>query len=239
MATWNREEVKHLVAFSYGKTQAELAYQSMNSTIDRQEYARYHYHNAKKLFDQHVEKLHSPISFMKASIESSEELNQCIWEIGAHVTACVQSLHSMGDIFAHAIYYALGYNLKQPPPLSERKIDLHSVKRELEKTAEHVNLAQELVLLASGDDFTYLGALSNHSKHRSLIRTGMWGYITGKKLDPYTLEFQEFIYDKKTYPSRSILPFLQSEFDRQSLRIHEAGNVLNSVLKRDSSRAQS
>lgn len=239
MAAWNMGEARNIITISHGKGQAELAYQSMCSTIDRQEYARYHYHNAKKLFDQHVEKLYSPASFMKASIEGSEKLNQCIWEIGAHVTACVQSLHSMGDIFAHAIYYALGYNLKQPPPLSERKIDLHSVKRELEKTAEHVNLAQELALLASGDNFAYLGALSNHSKHRSLIRTWMWGDMTGKKLDPYTLEFQRFIYDKKTYPSRSILPFLQSEFDRQSLRIHEAGNVLNLVLRSDSLRAQS
>ena len=243
MTAWDRDETRELVAFSYGKAQAELAYQSMNSTIDRQEYARYHYHNAKNLFDEYVGKLHSPESFVKVSLGGGDEgkqdeLHQCIWEIGAHVTACVQSLHAIADILAHAIYYALCYNLK-PSPLSERDIYLNAVKRKLEQTAEHNNLAHELASLASGDDFAYLGALANHSKHRSLIRSGLCVDLTGKKLEPYTLEFQEFIYDKKPYPRRAILPFLQSEFDRQSLRVFEAGNVLNSVLKSDSSRAQS
>lgn len=237
MTAWDRDEARELVAFSYGKVRAELAYQSMCSTIDRQEYARYHYHNAKSLFDAYVGKLHSPIDFMKSSFEGSEEQNRCIWEIGANVTACVQSLHAIADTFAYAMYHALGYNLK-PSPLSERNISINSVKHILQQTQEHQSLVQELALLVSGEDYAYLHALTNHSKHRSLIRTGMWGDLTGKKPEPYTLEFQEFSYGKK-YPRRSILPFLQSEFDRQSLRIHEAGNVLNLVLRSDSSRAQS
>lgn len=235
MTVWSIEEAKNLVKTSYGKMQAELAYQSMGSTIDRQEYARYHYHNAKNLFDKYVGKLHSPENFVKMSWGGGDEgdqdeFHQCIWEIGAHVTACVQSLHAMADIFAHAIYYALGYNLK-PSPLSERDINLNAVKRKLEQTAKHNNLAHELASLASGDDFAYLGALANHSKHRSLIRSGLYADLTGKKPNPYTLEFQEFTFDKTSYPRRPILPFLQSEFDRQSLRVIESGNVLNSVLK--------
>lgn len=239
MTAWDRDETKCLVEFNFGKTQAELAYQSMNSTIDRQEYARYHYRNAKNLFETCVGKFDSPMSFSKIltgdNEDARQELYQCDWEIGAHVTACIQSLHAMGDIFSHAIYYALGYNLKQPPPLEERKICLHGVRREL--PPEHQNLAHELDLLASGDDFAYLSALSNHSKHRSLIRSGLWADWTGKKLDPYTLEFQEFIYDKKPYSRRLVLPFLQGEFDRQSSRIFETGNVLNSVLKNKNSHA--
>ncbi|MDP1636346.1 MAG: hypothetical protein Q8L69_16895 [Gallionellaceae bacterium] len=58
-----------------------------------------------------------------------------------------------------------------------------------------------------------------------------WGADCGKKQDPYTLEFQEFTFDEKQYPRRSILPFLQSEFDRQSLRVHKLSHSLNSVLK--------
>ena len=194
------------------------------------------------MFDAYVGKLHSPEKLLKiftgGDEDARDEFNQCIWEIGAHVTACVQSLHAMADIFAHAIYYTLGYNLK-PSPLSERNININSVLRVLQQTQEHQSLLQEMALLVSGDDYTYLDALSNHSKHRSLIRTGLWANMTGKKLEPYTLEFQEFIYDKKPYPRRSILPFLQSEFDRQSSRIFEAGNVLNLALKSESLRAQS
>ncbi|MFA6015456.1 MAG: hypothetical protein WC742_10350 [Gallionellaceae bacterium] len=237
MTDWDRYETRELVVFCYGKAQAELAYQSMNSTIDRQEYARYHYHNAKNLFDAYVGKLHSPIDFMKSSFEGSEEQNRCIWEIGANVTACVQSLHAIADTFAYAMYHALGYKLKQSP-LAERKINIYSVMRALQQTHEHQSLLQEMALLVTGDDYIYLDALSNHSKHRSLIRPGLWADLKGKKPDPYTLEFEEFSYDKKPYPRRSILLFLQSELDRQSLRIHEAGNVLNFVLKSESLRAQ-
>jgi len=240
MTAWDRDEARELVALCFGKAQAELAYQSLNSTIDRQEYARYHYHNAKNLFDAYVGKLHSPEKRLKIFTGGGEgaldEFNQCIWEIGAHVMACVQSLHAIADTFAYATYHALGYNLK-PSPLPERSININSVKCALQQ--EHQSLVQELAFFVSGEDFAYLNALTNHSKHRSLIRAGMWGDLTGKKPEPYTLEFQEFSYDKKPYPRRSILPFLQSEFDRQSLRIHEAGNVLNSVLKSDGLRAQS
>lgn len=236
MTAWDRDETKYLVEFNFGKAQAELAYRSMNSAIDRQEYARYHYHNAKNLFDAYVGEFYSPIDFMKSSFEGGEEESRCILEVGANVTACVQSLHAIADTFAFATYHALGYNLK-PSPLSERGININSVQCELQKTQEHQSLVQGLALLVLGEDYAYFHALTNHSKHRSLIRTGMWADLTVKKKKPYTLEFQEFIYDKKTYPSRSILPFLQSEFNRQSLRIHEAGNVLNLVLRSDSSRA--
>lgn len=235
MKNWGRE-AKSLVEISYGKLQADLAYRSICSTIDRQEYARYHYLNAKNLFDAYVGKFDAPVSFLKiltggCSEDAHDEFQKCFLEIGAHVTACVQSLHAMADIFAHAIYYSLGCNLK-PSPLSERKICLYAVKSKLEKTAEHQNLAQELDSLASIDDFAYLGALANHSKHRSLVRPLPWGYLKGVEL-----EFQEFTFDKNRYSRRLVLPFLQSEFDRQSLRICEAGNILNSILKSDNSRA--
>jgi len=238
MTVWDRDEARELVAFCFGKAQAELTYQSLNSTIDRQEYARYHYHNAKNLFDAHIEKFDSPIDFMKSSVEGSEEQNRCILEMGANVTACVQSLHAIADIFAYATYHALGYNLK-PSPLSERSININSVKCALQLTPEHQSLVQELALLVSGEDYAYLNALTNRSKHRSLIRTPLWGDLTGKKLEPYTLEFQEFSFNNTSYPRRLALPLLQSEFDRQSSRIFEAGSALNSVLKSDSLRAQS
>lgn len=107
MTAWNRDEARELIAYSYGKAQAELAYQSMRSTIDRQEYAQYHYQNAKNLFEAYVGKFYSPVSFSKmltgGNEEAREEFNQCIWEIGAHVTACVQSLQR-GRHFSTTFY---------------------------------------------------------------------------------------------------------------------------------------
>lgn len=233
MSVWDRDETKQLVELNFGKTQAELAYQSMCSTIDRQQYALYHYRSVKKLFDDCVGKFNSPMSFVELSFdgsEDSEELNQRIWEIGAHVTACVQSLHAMGDIFAHAIYYALGYTLK-PTKKGEQKLYLSDVKDELRKLEDYRSLAQELDLFTSGDDYAYLTALANHCKHQSLVRSVLWVDLIGGKLDPYTLEFQGFTSNKKSHPRCPVLPFLQREFDRQSQQTFEIGAVLNSILK--------
>lgn len=43
MTTWDLGETRELVAGIYDEAQTELAYQSMSSTIDCQEYARYHF----------------------------------------------------------------------------------------------------------------------------------------------------------------------------------------------------
>ncbi|MBI5891603.1 MAG: hypothetical protein HZB47_13195 [Nitrosomonadales bacterium] len=231
MPTWDIDEARTLVAALHGKKQSLLAHQSMTSTIDRLDYARYHYRNIWDLFHKHFEKHQSPVDFFKTSIkdmgnDEEIELYRCI---GAHVTACVQSLHSIADIYSHAIYYALGYNLA-PSPLPEDKIYLKAVKNKLANTQEHQHLAQGLSSFSSNSDFTYLDALSNQCKHRSLIRPGIFVDLTGKQLSPYTLEFDGFIYKMNTYPRREILSFLQQEIDRQSLCIIELGNELNAAL---------
>ena len=122
---WGREEIKRLVEISSGEGQAELAYQSMCSTIDRQEYARFHYHSVKKLFHDCIGESHSPMNLLKiftgGGAHARDQLDSCVWEIGAHVTACVQSLHAMVDIFAHAIYFAL-YNTLDPKKCDKKKL---------------------------------------------------------------------------------------------------------------------
>ncbi|MBU0620231.1 MAG: hypothetical protein KJ795_00125 [Gammaproteobacteria bacterium] len=232
MPTWNIDEARTLVAALHGKKQSLLAHQSMTSTIDRLDYARYHYRNILNLFHKHIEKHQSPMDFFKASIKNmgDDEENELYKCIGAHVIACVQSLHSIADIYSHAIYYALGYNLA-PSPLLEDKIYLNAVKNKLTNTQEHQHLAQSLSSFSSNADFTYLDALSNHSKHSSLIRPAIFVDLTGKQLDPYTLEFDDFVYKTTQYPRRAILSFLQQEIDRQSLCIIELGNELNVALR--------
>ena len=42
-------------------------------------------------------------------------------QLGAHVVACVQSLHAIADTFAHAIYFSLAYNL-HADALDEHKV---------------------------------------------------------------------------------------------------------------------
>ena len=92
MTVWDLEEARALVRTRYGREQFELARQSMGSTIDRREYARYHYHEAMRLLDERVGKLYSSASLVDIMLgcddeDEQDEFHQCISEIGAHVTA--------------------------------------------------------------------------------------------------------------------------------------------------------
>jgi hypothetical protein len=144
MTGWDLGEAGALVRSRYGREQFELARQSIGSTIDRREYARYHYHEVVRILDERVGKLHASDSLVETVLgggdeNEADEFDQCMTEIGAHVTSCIQSLHAIGDIYAHAIYYALGYNLG-PSPLPEKRIYLKSVKDKLCQKTEHKGL---------------------------------------------------------------------------------------------------
>ena len=235
MTVWDLQETRTLVRARHGREQLEIARLSLGSTIDRREYARYHYHEAMELFDSHIGELHSSQRLFTVILggndeDEQDEFHQHLDRIGAHVTACVQSLHAIADIFAHAIYYSLGYNLL-PSALSERQISLVPVKKMLSSKREHVGLAKALGSLSSHSDFKYLSALANHGKHRSLVRPKLWLHMTDKAPDPYTLQFQQFTYDGKPYAQRDIRPFLQSEFNRISVIVVETGNELNAALR--------
>lgn len=235
MTNWNLQEAKELIRARYSAEQYELARQSLGSTVDRLEYARFHYREAKALLDTQVSGLHKSKrlpELMWGFTQGAEqdEFQQCLTKIAAHVTACVQNLHSLADIFAHAIYYSLGYNLL-PGALEESRVDIGSVRRKLALCPEHAAMADALNELASHNDFLYLKGLVNHSKHRSLIRPTLWMDMTGQNPDPYALRFQKFSYKKgENYPQREIRPYLESEFDRLSLLVIETGIALNVAL---------
>lgn len=234
--TWDLEEARALILRRFGKAQLELARQSLGSTIDRQDFAHYHYHEASNFLDAYIAKISSsPNGALRSIFGAADEEEECdfnvrIAKIGAHVTACVQSMHAIADIFAHGVYYALGYNL-QSSPLPERGINIRSVTTKLNESFTHKDLGIALAKLSSGDDFKYLSALANHSKHRSLVKPALWHDMTGTAEVPHTLQFQDFVYDGISYPRREIRPFLEAEYNRQALLIVQTGQHLNAALR--------
>ena len=235
MTVWDLEEARALVRTRYGREQFELARQSMGSTIDRREYARYHYHEAMRLLDERVGKLHSSASLVDIMLgcgdeDEQDEFHQCISEIGAHVTACIQSLHAIADIFAHAIYYALGYNLNSSP-LQEKDIYLNSVKKQLDQTAQHKTLAHALDSLVSGGDFEYLNALANHSKHRSIIKPVL-NVDFRDHTTPYCLKFPAIVYNEVSYPEVDAQEFMEQTYSILSPGVVKCGNAINAALAR-------
>jgi hypothetical protein len=231
---WDLNETRDLIRTRYGRDQLELARQSIGSVVNRREYARFHYHEAVYLLDTDIDRLHKakrllPV-MLGAGEEHLDEYHKCLFKIGAHVTACIQSMHAIADTLAHAIYFSLGCN-QRPGTMEERDINLVSVKALLSNDQNHFAYSRALDSLASHDDFKYLTALANHCKHRSLIRPSLWLDMTDENPEPYALQFQEFVRNKIPHPSRPIRQFIEIEFDRLSIIIVDTGAQINATLR--------
>lgn len=233
MTPWDAEETRKLVLTLYGPDQLEVVRQCINSIVDRQRYARFHFQEAKAIlnayFDIRLESKTALEIVLLGNEEERDEFEYCQTKIGAHIIGFVQSMHSLGDILANTIYFSLGCNFLFPS-LAKSNITLHATQVFLSKKVEFADLSAIMKSILDNEEFKYLAALANHSKHRSLIKPTLWFDTTGKAQDPYTLRFKGFKYKGKNYPDRLVLPFLENEYSHLSKTVIEMGNALNTVL---------
>lgn len=107
---WDIGATRDVLFELYGHEQMHSVLASVHSVWRRMEYARLHYQDAKHLADsyinQNLKEQPMPI-VIYGNREQSETFNDFIYRAGAHVTAFTQNLHSVADIFGHALYYAL------------------------------------------------------------------------------------------------------------------------------------
>lgn len=173
MTTWDIQESRDHIVRLFGREQLERARPSLSSVVDRQRHARYHYHEAINLLKQHIGAYPADTSplyiLLGGDDEQQNELDLCLTKVGANVIACVQSIHAVADILAHATYFSLGLNLLTPP-LSEVSISLATVSAQAKLHSEYKPVADMLESLGSGGEFAHIAALANHAKHRSIIR---------------------------------------------------------------------
>lgn len=227
---WNIKELKDKVLKTHGKPSYLALSPSLNSLIERQEFTRYHYHEAKDVLEKHMSEVSTEKEIFQLAF-SDPCLRTDQFEIDrlrarAHITGCIQSLHSVSDIFSHVIYHSL--NLTDAK--RECDITLHKVKIWLSKKNHYNEIKNSLDKLTDHQDYKYLTAISNYSKHRSIISINFQFNLkkTGKEMKE--LIFPPFTYDGKSYPSTPAYEFLTSEFDRESKLIIEAGIKLNRLI---------
>jgi hypothetical protein len=125
MMEWDYQKTETAIERCYGKNQLKLASPSLRSAVDRHQYARIHYHATLDLLDEIVKTQFQDKGFLKVILSNDESECACFHDfslkVGAHVTACIQSLHAAVDILAHAVYYSLALD-RIPKPLEARKI---------------------------------------------------------------------------------------------------------------------
>lgn len=234
MGPWNLIETRDLVLAKYGAEQQELVIPCMQSVRDRQWYAGYHYHEACRLLESFLSGRLKTTCLLDVvfglDAELTDEFNTFLLEVGAHVLACVQSMHATADILAHVVYFSLGINLSSEP-IAERYISLLKVKDRLRQETSVAAINALLDELASGGNFAHLSALTNVSKHRSIVRPSLSEDLTGAAPERHTLKIVSFSHSNKDYPEVVAKDFLQQEYSRSSKLVVDIGNTLNAFLR--------
>ena len=229
--TWNFEQLREDVSIVFGNEQRERLSPSLNSIVDRQTYARFHFQESKRILGEVLngrdeQSILTDLIF-GADRNAQHEFAYRRKLAEAHIVAFLQSLHSLSDILAHAIYFALGLNLCKTTRLAPKRVYLHKVQALLPPGEVNIHLKE----LIDHEDYRYLANIVNHSKHRSVVQTPYSVDATGCDTQPHGLKFAAFVYDDQAYPARWADPFMESEFHRQSALITRTGEFLNDLVR--------
>lgn len=202
------------------------------SIVDRQNFARFHYHEVRRLTKSFERKHLSEKSLMElhASDDIREAFERFVIKAGAHATACGQSVHAIPDILANALYYACGLNLGSGA-IPEHKVSVSTVVKALKRQPSSQALADTLSKTVEGPGWDHLSAISNMSKHRSVIRSSLNEDWTGKRKNLREIKFAIFERGGKQYWSKSLEDAIGPEYDRLSMVVTESGHELNRWLR--------
>lgn len=234
MSRWDIDETRQHIRRLFGNDQLELAGPCFRSVVDRQTYARIHFQDAKAKIDSYTQTALQDASLFDVTFGDSEawgEFNIFIREVGAYLTACVQSIHAVPDILAHAIYYSLGLN-RDATALKARDICASSVSKLLRREPQFNAITALLESLVSTDTFAHLAALTNQAKHRSIVFPSMNEDLTGTREKRHMVVFPAFVHDDNPYPQVFADDFLAVEYERSSRCVVNSGIELNAVLQR-------
>lgn len=235
MTSWDVEKTRTLVAQIYGESQVELIRPCINSLLERQTYASYHFHEHKGILEKHIDSHLGTKHILELTLPlhttGQWRIDNALTQAAAHVTACLQSLHCLLDTLAHAVCYCTGLNIESKA-LTEREIGAHSVKKALKDKLEYVDVLRSFDEIVTHQVIKHLSALVNHSKHRSVIRPVLNVDVSTPKIQKYELEFPAFAYDGKLFPAANVEKFLEQAYEVLSPKIVECGNALNTALEK-------
>ena len=236
MAPWNIEKTHALVSQLYGRDQEMLVRECTRFVNDRKSFCSYHFSEAMRL-SRDFERRHFAESktlleiHLTGNDKKQTAFQRYITKAGAHATAAVQSLHAIPDIFAHAIYFCAGQNLK-PDALDEERIRPPTVATCIKKDPQFADLSAPLSSLQSGAAWAHLAAVSNISKHRSVVRAMYNEDCTGTRTNKREIQIMTFERRNKRYPATSLQDLLEPEYDRLLTAIVTIGHELNASLQR-------
>lgn len=191
---------RKLIQEKYQDNQEEII-KTLNSLDARIMFAKYHFYEYKQI------------------------TNEENWAIiaRANIVACMQNLHSSHDILGYLIYFILELEFD-----NLQNINLSNVILKIDKS-KYEYLIELLNELINHNDFEYLNAYTNHSKHRHIVNPIFNLGIPDIK--QFGFSFDDFKYKKKTYEKRKVDEFLTNEYNRELQIIIQIENELINIIE--------
>jgi len=227
---WNLGELRQHVRRLFGEDHLRIVNQCLRTIGDRREFSRYHFNAAKSRIEENLhgrENFELTAALLGAFDTSEWQFSTARFEAYAHTVACVQSMHAVVDNMIHFVYYALGSNLDASSRIErERDITWSKVSTNLGPGP----IKDGLKALLDDPGFTYLAAVNNHSKHRSIIDVSYSVDFASDAVE-HGLLFSPFSYDGVDYPAKWVRPTLINEYQRQEAILFAIGNAVNDTLR--------
>lgn len=215
-------KLRNLVQTNIGEDRYSDFKLVINSLIDRQEYSKYHYREYRRIIDS-KNSIHKQMNLI-ISDDSKDYWDKA--GIRANALACIQNLHVVHDILAHLITYALDLKFKD-----ERRISLKNVHSRIQEKIDYVSIDKLLVELIENDNFKYMVANVNHSKHKYNIEPSIT--VSPQQEPSVTCSFSQFTFHGIEYPEKDTDTFFKTEFSRELKLILHIENELIDILNRN------
>ncbi|MCX7278752.1 MAG: hypothetical protein NTZ15_15760 [Burkholderiales bacterium] len=232
---WDNILTRELVTAVFGAAQWKKAHPSVRSMTDRPMFCHYHYREALDMMNNYIES-NLKETGLWGVFEDYDEFSYLMLKIRANIVAFVQSLHAVADTCSHMLYYSLALD-KLPSPLKERDINAEKVLKLLKKQRdarhpEYDKLCRLFCEVTTGDGYKYLNALTNTSKHRSIVRPELNEDATGKREERWILFLESFWYAGDLFEQTNAHEFMRKEHDRIQPLTVDIGVELNEVLRK-------
>ena len=231
---WNIEPTMELIEKRFGADQRDKARKCSNSVNQRLRYAHFHYHSIQddvmrfqnSLCDG---RLALDVAF-GANMEDKQEWCHFMDRVGAHVLACVQSIHSIEDLLASLVFRALDLRSKSGGVVDDHGLSYRLTVDRLCKVSRFVNIRMLLEGLHANTAFKQIDALSNKAKHSSIVRPLLNEDLTGGRIDRFEVRFEAFERRGCVTDSMLIDDVLAPAYDFASETVVNTGNELHRLL---------
>lgn len=198
----------------------EVISKTIESLHDRQDYARYHFHEFKRLSNNKK----SDIEALQLASSLDEEYIKYRIAMKSNIVACMQNMHIIHDLLGWLIFKVLDLNISN-------KVSLYIVKKHLKCLDEnkYENLLKLLIHLVENEEFQYLCDLVNHSKHKYTIEPKFKTNFTGKI--ERVCYCDEFSQAGNSHEKKDIELFIIVEYAREAKLIIQIENELIKILE--------